>query len=159
MKNLNSITRIAGSLLVIFMFSTAAAEAQLKADIFQFVNKSDHNAITTALLNGDDDVNRTTKVGNTALMCAAKIGDYAVIKSLLDNGADVNMQNKAGGTAMMIAAKYGHPHVVDELLKRGADPTIKTKRGYTAAVFALGYKHLEVYNQLKKAENRFFAIK
>ena len=158
MKTTNTLTRLAGCLLVIFILSTAVAQAQVQPDLFQLVLKSDYKGLSDAIVKGED-VNRATKVGNTALMSAAKIGDFQTIQTLLKHDADVNKQNAAGATALMIAAKYGHNHVISELLKYGADPKIKTHRGYTAAIFALGYQHKDIYDQLVKAEKKSIALK
>ncbi len=160
MKPINSLTKVFGFLLisVIFMTATEIAEAQMKSDIIQYVMKSDSKALSTALSNGAD-VNQQTKVGNTPLMIAAKIGDRLTIEALLSNDADVNLRNNAGATALMIAAKYNNAHTVTALLENGADPTIKNNDGHTASSFAKAYKRSEIYAQLKLAEQNFIAQK
>lgn len=159
MKTTKLMTTGVGCLLAVFVLIAAAqsTHAQAQPDVFQSVMKSNADAITQAVYNGDD-VNRVTKAGNTPLMVAAKIGDGKVLRALLENKADVNMRNKAGATALMIAAKYGHSHFVTELLRHQADPTIKNNSGFRAANFAWGYKHHDIFEELIKAERTYGAL-
>lgn len=127
-----------------------------EADLISYVMAGDAKGLSSALANGGD-INQTTKVGNTPLMVAAKIGDRQILDVLLNHQADVNLRNNAGATALMIAAKYDHLHVVTNLLESGADPTIKNNNGHTAAVFAMGYKNYKIYDYIVKAEEHFLA--
>lgn len=163
MKPNNTVTQVFGFLLmsVILLTATEIAEAQMKSelvetkpDIVQYILKGDSESLSIALSNGVD-VNQQTRVGNTFLMAAAKIGDRKTVEALLNHDADVNLRNKAGATALMIAAKYDNPGVVTLLLDHGADPTIENNNGYTASNFAWGYKRTEIYDQLKLAEIDF----
>lgn len=160
MKPYISFTKVFEFLLiaVIFLTVTEIAEAQANPDITKYVFKGDSKALSTALSNGAD-VNQQTKIGNTPLMVAAKIGDRPTIEVLLSHNADVNLRNNAGATALMIAVKHDNPHVVTLLLDNGADPTIKNKNGHTASNFALAYKRFKIYDQLKLAERSFSAQK
>ncbi|KAF1965940.1 hypothetical protein BU23DRAFT_664180 [Bimuria novae-zelandiae CBS 107.79] len=58
-----------------------------------------------------------TKLGNTALMTAARAGNKSLAKDLIRVGADVNKRNSNGVTALELAARKGHQRVVKLLLE------------------------------------------
>lgn len=61
----------------------------------------------------DINVNQTLPNGETALHCAARLGNMAIVKLLLLHGADVGIRSVAGETAADIATD----DAVAELLK------------------------------------------
>jgi uncharacterized protein len=57
---------------------------------------------------GMDGGDTTLAAGSTALMRAARAGDFAVMKLLLQKGADPKLTTKDGNTALMLAAGIGY---------------------------------------------------
>ena len=53
-------------------------------------------------------VDATDKIGNTALMFAARDGHKDKVQMLVKDGANVDATDKIGNTALMFAACYGH---------------------------------------------------
>ncbi len=89
-----------------------------------------------ALLAAGADVNGTSPIGLTALMCAAH--DPAKVRRLLDAGADPAKVTTTGHTALLLAAGYdGASESVDLLLGRGAAVDVPVVRGNLPGVTAL----------------------
>lgn len=61
------------------------------------------------------DINSLDKDGNTALMLAAKNGNYDVVVNLIANGANINKENRKGKTALTLAAESGHADIMKYL--------------------------------------------
>ena len=53
------------------------------------------------------DVNAKDERGYTALMSAAKSGNFTVVNFLMDKGADADAKSNSGDTVLMFAAKSG----------------------------------------------------
>jgi ankyrin repeat protein len=74
------------------------------------------------LVTGGADVKAQSKLGNTALILAArKAGNSRTVKLLLASGADPDSRNVFGATALMVAASAGDIESVRLLLDHGAD--------------------------------------
>ncbi|MBO7244678.1 MAG: ankyrin repeat domain-containing protein [Alphaproteobacteria bacterium] len=94
-------------------------------------------------------LNYQDETGETALMKAAKTGDFEKLKKLVDAGAILDVQDYQGQTALMKALRYrpkgyeGDERVAAQmsqvLLKNGADPEIEDHEGRTALDFATGF--------------------
>ena len=90
----------------------------------------------------------------TALYCAAAVGDESCIRDLIQQGANVNAYVLGhdlyikGRTALSIAAQNGHLKCVQDLLKNGADARKINRGGYTALKFAVQERHLECVKEL-----------
>jgi ankyrin repeat protein len=69
--------------------------------------------------------------GDTALMFAARAGDFASAKLLVDAGANVNDADAWGVSATAMAAHAGHRELVEFLLEHRADPNVAAP-GFTA---------------------------
>ncbi|XP_055954369.1 putative ankyrin repeat protein RF_0381 [Patella vulgata] len=67
------------------------------------------------------DVDAQDKDGQTALMLAAKLGDYNIVKQLLEAGADVNISSRAMMPPSCMSACRGFLSVLAYLLDHGAD--------------------------------------
>jgi len=69
--------------------------------------------------------------GDTALMFAARVGDFASAQLLVAAGANVNDADAWGVSATAMAAHAGHGELVEFLLENGADPNVVAS-GFTA---------------------------
>ncbi len=119
-----------------WMADAAVLELLLKAaaDV-NATNQAGANALLYAapfedkarlLVAGGADVKAHSKLGNTALMLAArKSGNSRTVKLLLERGADPNVKNAYGATALMAAAAAGDMDSIRVLLDHGADVNAK----------------------------------
>jgi ankyrin repeat protein len=81
---------------------------------------------TRLLLARGADVKARSRLGNTALLLAAREpGNSGAVKLLLDGGADPNATNVLGATALMAAAAAGDADSVLLLIDAGADVNAK----------------------------------
>jgi ankyrin repeat protein len=81
---------------------------------------------------GDLDYNRLIpQGGDTALMFAARVGDFTSAQLLVAAGASVNDQDAWGISATVLAAHSGYGELVEFLLEKGADPNAAAA-GFTA---------------------------
>jgi ankyrin repeat protein len=87
----------------------------------------------------------------TALYCAARGGQPAVVDQLLAAGADANRRNAAGDTALLWAAQEGDLAMVDSLLAAGADLDLATDAGHTPLLRAVYGGHTTVVQRLLDA--------
>jgi ankyrin repeat protein len=69
--------------------------------------------------------------GDTALMFAARVGDFTSARLLVAAGANVNDQDAWGVSATVLAAHAGYGALVEFLLEKGADPNAAAA-GFTA---------------------------
>ncbi len=98
-------------------------------------------------------INIASEDGDTALIIAARIGDYLAVKLLLKRGAEVNARNKKGWTPLMEAAAgyaspiydpaldgliYVHNEICKLLLDAGANVNARDNSGYTVLMHANG---------------------
>ena len=60
--------------------------------------------------------------GNSALHCAAAIGDAELCERLIEGGATVDARSRAGASPLRLAAAGGHVAACMVLLAHGADP-------------------------------------
>eukprot|EP00004_Rigifila_ramosa_P012191 TRINITY_DN2626_c0_g1_i2.p1 TRINITY_DN2626_c0_g1~~TRINITY_DN2626_c0_g1_i2.p1 ORF type:complete len:643 (+),score=130.21 TRINITY_DN2626_c0_g1_i2:127-2055(+) len=108
-------------------------------DLMTVVNARDPDVTQTLINLPDTDVNAPTPGGETALMCAARIGSLECLEVVIDGGANLNLRDKEGKTALFHAAENGHtpcvgvtplhiasvnafPEVVAVLLRYNANP-------------------------------------
>ncbi|RYN73204.1 hypothetical protein AA0117_g7987 [Alternaria alternata] len=98
---------------------------------------------------GKADPNLHSKVGDTALIYAAKYGYVDYVELLLASGSDPNLADYMGQTALMKAAKYGH-YVVVELLINNKDVDLNAEDGIglTALMHAVLLGDLELVRLL-----------
>jgi ankyrin repeat protein len=81
---------------------------------------------------GHPDYNRAIPHGgDTALMFAARVGDFTSATLLVAAGANVNDQDAWGISATVLAAHSGYGELVEFLLEKGADPNAAAA-GFTA---------------------------
>jgi ankyrin repeat protein len=88
-------------------------------------------------------VDQVDTAGNTALLCASKVGNVSTMSVLVDHGASIDAQNKVGETVWHYAIRQDD----DTLLKAVAGLYRKAKkfdRGTTIITFAEGRNPLQV---------------
>ena len=76
------------------------------------------------------------RMGNTALMLAARSGKEVAVGRILGKGAHVDQANADGVTALMLAAANGHEGAVRILLGHRAKAYLKDKKGKDAVMHA-----------------------
>ena len=93
--------------------------------------------------------NITSPYDGTALIAAAHLGHYTVVKRLIRAGAPLDHVNNLGWTALIeavILGNGGHQHVetVRELVAAGADKTLVDRQGLTPLEHARanGYRQI-----------------
>lgn len=100
------------------------------------------------------DVNQVDPLsGNTALICAAAVGNLGAVNLLIANGALVNQSNpKNGLTALIIASEKGAMDVVNALLAQPGIWIDKTEQnGWNAVFSAVNAGHTDIIYRLINA--------
>jgi ankyrin repeat protein len=94
-------------------------------------NAAGSNAIhlIELLLSKGVDVNSKNERGDSALHCAALVGNIEVVKKLLANGADINARNNFGRIALFGVSDR---ETADLLIAKGIDVNVKDQAGDTA---------------------------
>jgi Ankyrin repeats (3 copies) len=85
--------------------------------------KGNDDVIELLLTKGRAKVDQVDTAGNTALLCAAKVGNVATMCVLVDHGASIDAQNKIGETVWHYAMRQDD----DTLLKAVAGLYRKAK--------------------------------
>lgn len=95
--------------------------------------------ITLALIEAGAEVDKTNQLGGTALIYAAKNGQYPVnISMLIQNGADVNHRLDDDTTPLMFAAESNdNPAIIEALIGLGAKVNAQNLTGRTALMYAI----------------------
>ncbi|MGI4790796.1 MAG: ankyrin repeat domain-containing protein, partial [Janthinobacterium lividum] len=70
---------------------------------------------------------RDTRLGTTALLCAARRGHADIVALLMKAGADPAVREKYGDAALMEAVRNGHTAVVRALLEADAGQVSKER--------------------------------
>ena len=78
------------------------------------------------------DIDALSRLGSTAVQCAANCGQTEAMRFLIQCGANLDKTNQYGETALMLAADKGHIEVLRLLLQCGADPSAQSNWGDTA---------------------------
>jgi len=105
--------------------------------------------ICKILLDAKADVNRKDRIGNTALMEAARAGREDLCKVLINAGASVNAKDITKSTALHMAAAKGYWKVVKLLLKKRANKKAKDSMKDTALSLAKKRSDEKLYNQCR----------
>ena len=104
-----------------------------------------------ALAKNEENIDLATPTGKTALMVAAKAGEYTLVKWLLDNGANPHVANHNGGTPLMFASISGEARVIKLLIEHQVDFNAQGKNGWGALMIAAAKGHTRVVDQLLTA--------
>merc|ERR1712086_301837 len=95
----------------------AAIESRFKLHIF--AKRGDIDAVRKAIEENPASKDALDRDGQSALLCAANVGQYTVCKFLLEKDACTNIVDTKGWTALHHAAHNGNEGVVELLLKGG----------------------------------------
>jgi len=128
--------RVLGCLLLTCMFITnciSGDKMQGHANIADLAYSGDVYTISIEVSKGVYiDERDSFQKKYTALMVAAREGDYRLAEWLIEHGANVNAKTRDGHTALMYACHNRYPEIVRLLLKKGADVHLKSVQGHTA---------------------------
>ncbi len=101
--------------------------------------------------------NITSPYEGTALIAAAHLGHFQVVKSLITSGAPLDHVNNLGWTALIEAVILGdggvaHIETVRALVKAGADKAIADRQGVTPLQHAQSRDYTEIVELLRDEE-------
>ncbi|CVL06133.1 related to ankyrin [Fusarium mangiferae] len=99
-------------------------------------------------------VNMCGENRRTALIEAASVGDFTLVKTLIEKGAAIDFSDDTGQTALMEASKKGTPGIVELLLEKKSDVDRKDHNCDTALIKACIGGHPEVIELLLGASAR-----
>ncbi len=105
--------------------------------------KDDDSSGVVALLELGADVNGTAKLGRTALMGAAMVGNVNICDALLQRGAQINARDDFGNTALMEAARCGANRVLEKFLFWHPETEHRDKPGRTALLVAVSSRRTD----------------
>jgi ankyrin repeat protein len=96
------------------------------------------------LIRDDENVNRQSPLGFTALHVAVLGGHEQVVDLLLAAGARTDLKNIKGNTALHCAAEKGFATIAAALISRGANVNARGEHSETPLHLAAAYGHREV---------------
>lgn len=100
------------------------------------------------------DVNAQDKLGNTALIFAAVVGNVKICELLLDNGAYINAKNNNGLTSINMAICRMKNNIVELLINRECDIYAPSIYGITSFHLATKYNNMHALKLLVKENER-----
>ena len=110
--------------------------------------RENSSAIAGKLILGGCDVNVQDASGTSALMIAARLGKYRMVKRLCNAGADVEAADRHKRTAMHHAARYGHQLVCVALVDNISDVDVRDRNGWTPLMYASRWNRTSVAEYL-----------
>jgi ankyrin repeat protein len=121
--------------------------------------RDDVETLRTLLANGASARQITSPYEGTALIAAAHLGHYAVVKELIRAGAPLDHVNNLGWTALIEAVILGnggrrHTETVLALVEGGANVHIADRHGVAPLVHARQRGYAEIAAILEKAGGR-----
>ena len=134
-------------LITLGLGSLAYADEELGAWTHA-VARGDIKQLTQLMDSGFRDVDETTSAGKTALMMAARYGDWPLFQRLVKSGASIHLSNNNGGTALMYAVVGANPNIVRLCLDAGAEVNAAASNGWTALYFAAAKGYGEIVSLL-----------
>ncbi|GAM40936.1 ankyrin repeat-containing protein [Talaromyces pinophilus] len=105
-------------------------------------------AVIKFLLIGGVDVDAQNSQGRTALMIAAKEGDFESTSLLRSYNASLEMRDHSGDTALIQAVVHGHANIVEYFIDHGADVNTRDLWGRTLLILATLHKNLPLIEYL-----------
>ena len=112
------------------------------------VARGDVKQLAQLMDSGFRDVDQATLAGKTALMSAARYGDWPLSQRLVKSGASIHLSNNKGGTALMYAVVGANPNIVRLCLDVGAEVNAVASNGWTALYFAAAKGYGEIVSLL-----------
>jgi ankyrin repeat protein len=110
-------------------------------DLLQGVHSGDVSTIRDAIRAGVDPDARNAD-GAPALVVAARLGDFDVVRALLSGGADVRAEDAGDGrTALHWAARGGDAPMIEELFGSGASLDARDHANLTPLHEAVAHGH------------------
>lgn len=105
--------------------------------INKIINRTKNSTVLVrSLLAQGANVNAIDNNSNTALMLAAKEGNFSICKLLLEKGANVKELNNTGDTALMFAVLKGNFKICELLLKHKINVNAANRAGDTALMYS-----------------------
>lgn len=100
--------------------------------------------------NGFDSGNLDKRSWNneTALICAARQGNYSLCAQLLEAGASVNAINKDGNNALWMACFSGSDQIADLLIEYDINVDHQNDNGATALIYAASVGNINLVKHL-----------
>lgn len=108
---------------IVLLFVSSSLFGQ---DIFELLEKKDHQRLEQEIKNGLD-IEKQTRNGLTPLWMAVFKNDTTAVNLLLSNGVDVNVPNRSGVPAIVVGCMTNSVESVKILLEKGADVNWKSK--------------------------------
>ena len=100
-------------------------------------------------LEGGADINKTDKLGRTALHFAASIGsNLELIEALIEAGAKVNAESTGRETPLMKAIAFDNADAAKLLMEKGADPEIENSMNRNSYSFAKASRNESILSTL-----------
>lgn len=90
----------------------------------------------------------TNEKGKTALMTAAKLGDFNLYQKLLDGGLEPGQRSRTGGTVLMYAVLGNRLEFVEYVLSQNPQIDLQSTNGWTAAMIAAAKGYGDVLKKL-----------
>lgn len=100
-----------------------------------------------------DDIDARDADGETALLCATRLGIKSIVQMLVEKGANIEITDKHGNTPLIIAAKQKLVDIFDYLISKSANINAQNTEGFNAMMYASENEHNEILEKLfqKKA--------
>jgi len=93
-------------------------------------------------------VNKTNKLGLTALMLSSYKGNLSIVTEIINHGADVEVLNKAGRSSLTYASLNGHLSIVKLLIENMPDAKKAINDGPKSLLWASSMGHPDVVKTL-----------
>lgn len=131
-------------------------------------SKDNNNDITNFLItNTKANLDIANKVGDTALIWAARNNNEKIVKKLINNGAKLNIKNKSGNSALSIACENGNLEITKWLLESETKSNtngesqldIPNKKGYTPLMLATKNNHTQIIEYLLEKDPKIINTK
>ncbi len=108
----------------------------------------EHTDLAAFLLNRGADPKTKNGDSFTALMEAALLGDFHLVRQLVELGADPHAVDSEGRTPLMSAVAGGNLDAVDLILSHKPKVNARDKAGFTALMWAATGNHPEIVARL-----------